>query len=495
MNLLVVGLNHKTASVELREKVAAAVAADALPRALEDLAAVPGVGEAAILSTCNRSEIYCRLIGDGGGIDMGSGVEGEAEGGSAVNSAAKVEGDARAIVQWFARYAAGDDAPKLQLSANLSAKLSAHFYQLSDAEVVRHAFRVAAGLDSMVLGETEIFGQMKAAFQSAVEAGSIGKMLNRLFQRTFAVAKRVRTDTAIGAEPISIAYTGVRLAKQIFHPLGLKQRAALLMGAGETTELVARHLKAQGVSRIIIANRSRANAQRLAEGIGGDGEVITLAFGRADAGAREKLVRHLAEVDIVVSATASAQPIFSREMVAEAVELRRGKSQGKSRGKSQGKSRGQEQAAPLLILDLAVPRDVEDGVKKLRGVHLYNVDDLQSVVENHRESRAEASQQAEAIIADEVEEFMRGMRALEAVPVIRSVRHGLERLQEEEAEKAKRRIRNGEDAEAVAQQLARNLTNKFAHYHTQILKQAHVDGDAELLAAVHKLTKSGQLHD
>lgn len=413
MNLLTIGLNHKKTPVALREQ--AAFAPHAVRPALRDLTAAQGVSEAAILSTCNRTEIYC------GQHD-----------------------DEQQIFNWFGRH-----------TGFSRSQLAGCLYHFANEQAVKHAFRVASGLDSMVIGEPQILGQMKSAFHTAVDVGTVGKVLNRLFQHTFTVAKQVRTNTAIGANSVSIAYIGVNLAKQIF--THLNEQTVLLIGAGETIELMARHLKENKVQQIIIANRSLDKAQALVKSVGC--RAITLA----------EIPNQLPWVDIVVSCTASTLPILGKGAVERALENRRQKHK------------------PILILDLAVPRDVEAEVSRLRKVHLYNVDDLKSVVQRNCKLRRHAAEQAEHMIDSQVDQFMDWMRSLAVLPSICALRRGLERLQQEEADKAMRKIRNGEDAQVVVQQLARGLANKFAHHPSQVLKQAHLDGNAELLVAAHKL--------
>ncbi len=417
MKLLAVGLNHETACVELRER--AAFAADALQPALRDLTASAGVSEAAILSTCNRTEIYCGQNDDGRDDDGGG-----------------------RILDWLGRRGGFSRA---QLAGNV--------YQFPNEQAVKHAFRVASGLDSMVLGEPQILGQMKAAFHTAVDVGATGKVLNRLFQHTFSVAKQVRTDTSVGANSVSVAYAGVSLAKRVF--THLSAQTALLIGAGETIELVARHLKESGVGRLLIANRSIDKAHTLARAVGC--EAITLG----------QIPERLEQADMVVSSTASTLPILGKGAVERALARRKHKM--------------------MFILDLAVPRDVEAQVSQLRDVYLYTVDDLQSVVEHHRGLRARAAEEAEIIIDLQVVRFMRWMRSLDSVPAIRALRQELDAVGQAEADKAARKIRNGEDPQAVARQLARSLANKFAHRPSEALKQANIEGNPGLIAAARKL--------
>ena len=411
MQLLALGLNHETASIELREK--AAFSPDSIHQALYDLKSSGAADEAAILSTCNRTEIYC---GYGKSSDH--------------------------VFDWLSHYSGCD---KNTLRGNV--------YRYPDEEAVKHAFRVASGLDSMVLGEPQILGQMKDAFQTASEAGTTGKVLNRLFQHSFTVAKQVRTDTAIGANAVSVAYAGVNLAKRIF--TDISEQTVLLIGAGETIELVARHLVGQQVKHIIIANRSIDRAQVLAKEVGS--EAISLA----------QIPERLHEADILVSSTASTLPILGKGAVEEALSRRKRK--------------------PMFILDLAVPRDVEPAVGKLRDAYLYTVDDLRSVIDKNREMRIKAAEQAESIIHLQVVRFMRWVRSLDSEPVIKTLRQNLNETKAQELEKALKSLKNGVDAEAVLERLARDLTNKFAHHPSQVLRQADIDGNSGVVSAARKL--------
>ena len=413
MQLLALGLNHDTASIELREK--AAFGPERIYDALSDLTSSGCANEAAILSTCNRTEIYC---GHGDVMDYDQ------------------------IVKWLSSY-----------SGSRVNELAKSVYRHPGEAAVKHAFRVASGLDSMVLGEPQILGQMKTAFHTATEAGTAGKVLNRLFQHTFSVAKQVRTDTAIGENAVSVAYAGVSLAKRVF--ASLSEQTALLIGAGETIELVARHLKRGDVGHIIIANRSVDKAQKLADEFGC--EAIGLS----------EIPDRLKDADILVSSTSSTLPILGKGAVEDALSLRKHK--------------------PMFILDLAVPRDVEAAVAKLRDVYLYTVDDLRSVIDENREMRLRAAHQAEEIIDLQVVRFMRWVRSLESVPVIARFREEMHEISKIEAQKALKKLRGGGDAEKLVEQLARDLTNKFVHKPSQAIRQADMDGDRTLLSATKKL--------
>ena len=412
MQLLTIGLNHQTASIEIRER--AAFSTERSGGALSDLVDRAGAAEAAILSTCNRTEIYC---------------------GHEPNRTPYVQ-------EWLSDY------------AGIGMKdLERNLYHYPDEAAVRHAFRVASGLDSMVLGEPQILGQMKDAFRAANEAGATGKLLNRLFQHTFNVAKQVRTDTEIGANAVSIAYTGVNLARRIF--TRLEDQKVLLVGAGETIELVARHLVQNGVGNITIANRSIEKARKLASESGN--QAITLA----------QIPERLQDVDIVVTSTASTLPILGKGTIERVLKARK--------------------QQPMFILDLAVPRDVEPEVGSLDNVYLYTVDDLKNSVDENRELRLKEAQKAEQIIDLQVVRFMRWVQSLDSVSSIRTFRDGLESLRDKELDKAVRRLSKGGDPEDILRQFARDYTNKIAHKPTQVIRQADSDGDTGLLNAVRKI--------
>lgn len=416
MHLIAFGINHKTAPVSIREQ--AAFAPEQLPQALHDITARAGVDEATILSTCNRTEVYCRLD----------------------------HGDSHKAVKWFCDFH--------RLPAN---DIQPHLYLLPDQDAVKHAFRVAAGLDSLVLGEPQILGQMKSAFTTAHKAGVTGKILNRLFQQTFSVAKQVRTDTAIGASAVSVAYAAVSLAKKIFQ--NFAEKKVLLIGAGETIELVARHVREQGVTHILVANRTVERAQLLASACAG--EAISLA----------ELPERLAEADIVISSTASQLPILGKGAVESALRARKHR--------------------PMFMVDLAVPRDIEPEVSELADVYLYTVDDLHEAIQENMQSRLEAAREAEKIIDIQVVDFMHWVRSLDSVPAIRALRENAQALCEAELKRAERRLARGDDPQKVMAMLARGIANKFTHAPSDALKKAGHDGDAQLLDAARKLFDLG----
>ncbi|MCW9088143.1 MAG: glutamyl-tRNA reductase [Gammaproteobacteria bacterium] len=412
MTLLALGINHKTAPIDIRERVA--FTPEKLPVALRELHAMNHVSEVAILSTCNRTELYC-------------GIEGDAS---------------QQVREWFSAF----HALKIH-------DVEPYFYTHPDQGAVRHILRVASGLDSLVLGEPQILGQMKQAYSSATRAGTVGQLLNRLFQHTFSVAKQVRTDTAIGASPVSVAFAAVSLSKQIFSDLS--KHTALLVGAGETIELVARHLHESGIGRIIVANRTVEKAHNLAREFGG--YAIALS----------EIPDHLAEADVVISSTASQLPILGKGAVESALKQRKRR--------------------PMLLVDIAVPRDIESQVSELEDVFLYTVDDLQEIISEGLRSRQEAAKQAEEIIDTQVTHFMSWLRSLSSVDIIRDYRQSAEQLRDEALEHAMRQLHAGRDPEAVLNELGRQLTNKLMHNPCYSMKQAGYDGRTELLDAAREL--------
>ena len=412
MTLLAFGINHKTAPVDIREKVA--FAPEKVEDALRALLLDADITEAAIVSTCNRTELYCGINDDN--YDK--------------------------VIDWFRDYH--------QLSAG---EVEPYIYTHLNHEAVQHILRVASGLDSLVLGEPQILGQIKDAYNTASHAGAIGRQLNRLFQHTFLVAKQVRTDTAIGASPVSVAFAAVSLAKQIFSELS--EHTALLIGAGDTIELVARHLSEQGVKKIIVANRTVERAQSLAELF--NGEAIALA----DMPAR------LVDADIIISSTASQLPILGKGAVERALKARKHR--------------------PMFMVDIAVPRDIEPEVNKLNDVYLYTVDDLHEVIEEGLQSREDAAKQAEEIIENQVEHFMGWLRSLNAVDTICAYRQQAEELRNDALQLAERQLKAGKDPQLVMQELARTLTNKLVHQPSVQMNQAAYEGREELLNSAREL--------
>jgi glutamyl-tRNA reductase len=336
-----------------------------------------------------------------------------------------------------------------------------YLYRHTGSDTIRHMFRVACGLDSMVLGEPQILGQMKTAYQAASAAGTLGKILSKLFHYTFAAAKKVRTDTAIGSSPVSIAFAAVRLAQRIFDDLS--EQTAVLIGAGETIELTARHLVENKVGRIIIANRTYDRAHALA--VRFDGFAITL----------EELPRHLAEADILVSSTASPLPILGKGSVESAIKARKHK--------------------PMFLVDLAVPRDIESEVEQLPDVYLYTVDDLRDTVEENLKSRQEEAKKAEEIIDVEVAHFLAWVRAQGVTRTIRDVRAQAELLRDEAVTKALRALRQGKTPEEVLHRLAEGLTSKLLHVPSTQIRIAGINERPDLVAAARELFQLKDLKD
>jgi glutamyl-tRNA reductase len=410
MPLYALGLNHTTAPLKVREQVAFHV--DTLGQALRDLIGRPRVKEAAILSTCNRTEVYFH----------GS--------------------EAAPVVEWLEDF---HRVPK--------ASLSPYMYTLPQEQAVAHAFRVASGLDSMVLGEPQILGQMKQAVKTAEAAGSLGLVLNRLFQRTFAVAKDVRTNTDIGNASISMAAASVKLAERIFP--SISEQRVLLIGAGEMIDLAATHFAARKPRSITVANRTLERGAQLAARFAAN--AITL----------NELPDRLAMFDIIVTSTASSLPILGKGLLERAIKARR--------------------HTPMFIVDLAVPRDVEPEVATLDDVFLYSVDDLANIVKDNLQIRVEAVREAEAMIAEQAQSFLRWLEGRNIVPVIAALHGHHDRLRASEVERARRLLAAGTPAEQVLEQLARGLTNKFLHAPTQALNQAGEAERAELLALLHRV--------
>lgn len=413
MPLCAVGLNHMTAPVEVRERVVFPL--ETLQTSLRALTGTASVQEAAVISTCNRTEIYAVLAPGG---------------------------DPTQILRWLAG-SHGVDPDWLE----------PFLYTHNDRDVVRHLLRVTPGLDSLVLGEPQIAGQTKTAYLEAVTAGTIGPVLDRLFQHAFTVSKQVRTETEIGAHPVSVAFAAVSLARQIFG--ALEESTALLVGAGETIELTARHLHRQGVRRFIVANRTRGRAQELADTYGGR----AIALG--------DLPDTLAEADIVVSSTAAPLPILGKGSVERALRRRRHR--------------------PMFMVDIAVPRDIEPEVGQLDDVYLYTVDDLRGVIEANLRSRSHAAAEAEEIINLQVERFMTWLRSLDSVPAIRGFRERAIGQRDDVLERARRRLANGESPEEALDYLAHTLTNRLLHLPTTRLREAAASGEAALLEAARRL--------
>jgi glutamyl-tRNA reductase len=411
--LFALGINHRTAPVEVREKLAVSEAQ--LGVALDSLRNGVRIPEAAILSTCNRTEIYFR--------EQGS------------------SGEDR-VLDWIGGF-----------HGIHRSELEGYLYRHHEQQAVLHTLRVACGLDSMVLGEPQILGQMKTAYQHAHAAGALGLSLERLFQHAFATAKDVRTSTAIGASAVSVAFAAVSLARQIFGDL--RPLTALVIGAGETIELALRHLTGHEVGRVIVANRTTERAKSLAQRFGA--EPIPL-------NAIPDVLHH---ADIVISSTAAPLPILGKGAVERAIRKRRHR--------------------PIFMVDIAVPRDIEPEVAQLEDVYLYTVDDLRDVIEQNMASRMAAAEKAERIVAVKADEFMRWLRARDSVDSIRRLRKRAQDIQIDTLEKAEAQLRSGRTPEEVLKLLAHTLTNRLMHAPCQTLNSAAQDGDDALFQAAHRL--------
>ncbi len=412
MTILAFGVNHTTAPVELREKIS--FSTEIMPDALTDLGKQGGVHEAAILSTCNRTEIYCSL-----------------------DEAMKSK-----PVDWFSNF-----------HGLRQDQLQPFLYTHPDANAVKHVLRVASGLDSMVLGEPQVLGQLKSAYQIALKANSIGKLLSRLFQHSFMVAKQIRSSTTIGNHPVSVAFAAVRLAQQIFG--NLPSQTALLIGAGNTIELVAKHLHENGLGRMIIANRTLERSQHIAR----DYSAYAIAIG--------DIPHHLAEADIIISSTASPLPILGKGAIESAIKVRKRR--------------------PIFMVDLAVPRDIEPEAGEIEDVYLYTVDDLKDVISDNMRSRQQAAKQAEEIIDTQVTHFMDWLNSLDAVSTIRALRDHAHSIEDEVLQAAIEKLNRGADPELVLQEVTHSLTNKLIHSPSTQLRAAGADGRDDLLSAAYEL--------
>ncbi len=422
MNFIALGISHRSAAVEMRERVA--FAPEQMAEALLDAREACAVDEVVILSTCNRTELYAIV------------TEGQASGPAATQ-----------LINWLANYhhLSGEDIHRCA-------------YHYDNAVGLRHLVEVASGLDSMVLGEPQIFGQLKSAFAVAAEAGTVGSQLGRLFPRVFSLAKRVRTDTAIGENPVSVAYAAVDLAGHIFS--NLTQCNALLVGAGETVELVARHLVEAGVQRIVIANRTLGRARELAQKFGAEAVLLS------------EIPAQLVHADIVITSTASQLPILGKGAVEQALKVRKHR--------------------PFLMVDIAVPRDIEAQVGELRDVYLYSVDDLREIVDENLRSRHSEARKADVIIDEGVRVYLDEARSLAVVDDVKAYRSMAERLCESELNRALRALDRGEAPEQVMARMANALTNKLIHAPTTAIKQASLDGRHDRLEYARQLLGLGE---
>jgi len=410
MAFTILGLNHKTAPVALREKVA--FSEDRLVAALRALRQERGVAEVVILSTCNRTEVY--WAGSASGAELS---------------------------QWLERH--HDEA----------VDLTASVYVHQEKHAVEHAFNVASGLDSMVLGEAQILGQLKNAYRIAQETGSTGPHLNKLFQAAFSAAKRVRSETQIGANAVSLASATVSLARRMYSDFSA--HTALMIGAGEMIALTARHFAAAGVKRIVIANRTLNNAQSLAAEI--SGYAVDLSH----------LDKELTEADIVVSCTASPAPLITKAAAAAAVRTRRHR--------------------PIFMVDLAVPRDIDPAVAELEDVYLFSIDDLQQLVDENRQQREVAAGDAKVVISEEVARFLQDARAKEAGPAIRALRQQADAIRQQTLEQAQRMVSAGKSTDEAMEFLANTLTNRLLHAPTQALRQAAESAETVVAEALTRI--------
>jgi glutamyl-tRNA reductase len=412
MGIVTLGVNHRTASVNLRERLT--IGPERLPQALSEFSHVLNVPEVAILSTCNRTEIYCDLP----------------------------KLNAKPVIDWLGRYQ--------EMS---SQEIADHAYVHHDEAAVRHMLRVASGLDSLVLGEPQILGQLKSAYAVAREVQTLGPQLGKLFQHTFRVAKVVRTETEIGSNPVSVAFAAVDLARNIF--TNVANTKVLLIGAGETIELVAQHFMGLGVAEITVANRTYERADRLAKRVNGHALLL------------QDIPSVLHQADIVVSSTASPLPILGKGLMESAIKQRKHK--------------------PMLVVDLAVPRDVEPAVGAMDDVFLYTVDDLESVVAENRKQRQSAAQAAEAIVSTQASDFMRLLRERDAVETLRRYREKMDNMRRSEEQRALRALARGEEPAEVLAKFGRALMNKATHAPTVNLRQAAADARYDWLAWSEKL--------
>ncbi len=411
MPLQILGLNHNTAPLEVREQVV--FAGDEVPRALQSLKALDGVDEAVLLSTCNRTEFYV-MTHDGGRAQLQS---------------------------W------------LQENRNLDASFTDSLFTLQDEAAIRHIFRVACGLDSMVLGEPQILGQLKDAFRHAQQAETLGRRLSLLFQHTFGVAKKIRTDTEIGASPVSVASAAVNLANQFF--AGFKKHTALLVGAGVTIELVAKHLKKKEIGRLFIANRNVDRARELAGRFGGFAVPLSEIEGT------------LPEADILITSTAATDPIITVAQMKAALKARKHK--------------------PIFAVDIAVPRDIEAGVADLNDVYLYTIDDLDKVIQEGQGNREAAAVLADRLLDEEIARYTSIERSKEVVPVIAALREQSQNVCNDVNTQAMRRIAHGDSAEDAVAYATAALMKKLLHKPSVALRKAGEASDQQLIDAARKL--------
>lgn len=413
MKLFVLGVNHETAPIDIREKVS--FSKEQIQIALAEFRQFGAENETIILSTCNRTEIYCNLK--------------------------SLSPDY--IHQWLHRFF---DIKKQTIGPYL--------YEYSDLDAIKHIMRVASGLNSLVMGEPQIFGQIKEAYNCAIKANTIHQKLDYLFQHIFKTVKQIRTDTAIGSSPVSIAFSAVALSEQFFGQLN--QQTALLIGAGETIELVARHLHEHGIGKIIIANRTIDKAHQISEKLGG--YAINLS----------EIDEHLHEADMIISSTASSQPIIVKTMVQTALKQRKNK--------------------PIFMVDIAVPRDIAPNISELNNVYLYSVDDLTEIINENKQSRQNAALAAEEIVNIQASNFMAKYQAtIKASPLIQQFREQAYRLKDKSIDEALSQLQNGDSADEVIKKLANQLTNKLLHTPTTNIHKAGLDGQQQVIDSAHSI--------
>lgn len=442
MALFLVGINHTTADIDLREKIA--FPPEIVGEALNDVVGLAEVNEAVIVSTCNRTELYLDFSEDdtaaADGEPSESDEQGDGNGSLAANR--RLVDRRQFVMDWLAKYH--------NLSTDTLAK-SSYFY--GDEDVVRHLMKVSCGLDSMVLGEPQILGQIKSAFAVSKDLNVVGSSLGRAFQNAFSIAKQVRTDTAIGENPVSVAFAAVTLAERIFSRVD--QLNVLLIGAGRTVELVARHLLERGVKQIAVANRTLDNAIELAKRINGHGCLLS------------DIPEQLVKADIVVSSTNSQLPLLGKGTVERALKSRKHR--------------------PMLLIDLAVPRDIEPEVARVADAYLYTVDDISEVIEDGQKSRAEAAAQAESIIERGIAEYREHLRSRNAVSTLKAFRAKADSIRAAELERALKDLEKGDKPEDVLQSLARSITNKLIHSPSVQMKKASAEGKDDLVRLSQRL--------
>lgn len=441
MNFLLLGLNHKTAPIELRERMAIAPAA--LAEATRTLLEAPDIREGLILSTCNRVELL--VCHDLPIHDLS--IHDPSAHHSSAHDPSRQHPSMQSLLAFIERYFEIDPA-----------QVSPHLYEYRDADAIRHLFRVAGSLDSMVIGEPQILGQVKESYFAAKSVGAAGADLEKLLQRTFAVAKRIRNETEIGANSVSIASVAVELAQKVFG--SLEEKTILLVGAGEMSELAARHLMERGAGTVLVANRTPERAQHLAQQFGGR----AIPF--------EDLYRSADQADIIITSTGASRPIFRKEHAQQFLQRRRSR--------------------PIFFVDIAVPRDVDPAVNRLDGVFLYDIDDLQSVALSHLAERSREAELAEAIVAAEVDQYQQRLHVLNVVPEIIQLQRLVEGIRNLELRRMESRLQvlSPEQQETV-EALTRSLANKFLHHPLQAIKQAAKEGD---LAAVEAIRRAFGLH-